>query len=60
MSRVLPTPVASAKQSDEKSLSKSVTVGNSLLIAVRAVFRSAFFFGGTISVIRSRISKECL
>ena len=30
ISRVLPTPVASAKQSDGNSRSKSVTVGNSL------------------------------
>ena len=35
ISRVLPTPVASAKQSDGNSRSKSVTVGNSLRIAAR-------------------------
>ena len=33
MSRVLPTPVASAKQSEGNSRSKSATVGNSLRIA---------------------------
>ena len=58
INRVLPTPVASAKQSEGKSRSKSVTVGNSLLMAASALATSTFFAGGTISVIRSRISSE--
>jgi hypothetical protein len=58
MSRVLPTPVAKAKHSDGNSRSKSVTVGNSLRIAASAAVRSTAFLGGTISVIRSRISSE--
>src|SRR5437870_6876041 len=59
MSRVLPTPVASAKQSDGNSFSKSVTDGNSLRIVASAAATSDPFFGGTISVTRSRISSEC-
>jgi hypothetical protein len=58
INRVLPTPVASAKQSEGKSRSKSVTVGNSLPMASIAACRSASFFGGTISVTRSRISSD--
>ncbi len=45
ISRVLPTPVASAKQSDGNSRSKSVTDGNSLRMAARAAWTSAPFFG---------------
>src|SRR3989338_5260684 len=58
MRRVLPTPVASAKQTEGNSRSKSVAVGNSLRITARAFSRSTSFFGWTISVTRSRISKE--
>ena len=43
ISRVLPTPVASAKQSDGNSRSKSVTDGNSLRIAASAAATSAPF-----------------
>src|SRR5574337_997771 len=58
ISRVLPTPVASAKQSEGNSRSKSVTVENSLRIAASAASRSTPFLGGAISVTRSRISSE--
>jgi len=54
INRVLPTPVASAKQSDGNSRSKFVTPGNSLWIAASAAATSAPFFGGAISVTRSR------
>src|SRR5712692_10111544 len=56
--RVLPTPVARAKQSEGNSRSKSATVGNSLRVAANAASRSASFFSGTISVMRARISSE--
>ena len=55
---VLPTPVARAKQSDGNSRSKSVTDGNSRHTASRAAWTSTPFFGGAISVIRSRISSD--
>ena len=58
INRVLPTPVASAKQTDGNSRSKSVTVGNSLRIISSASAKSAAFFGEMISVMRSRISNE--
>ena len=54
ISRVLPTPVASAKQSDGNSRSKSVTDGNSVRMASSAATRSAPFFGDAISVMRSQ------
>ena len=43
MSRVLPTPVASAKQSDGKSRSKSSTAGYPALIAPRVECEIGFF-----------------
>ena len=46
--RVLPTPVARAKHTDRKSLSKSVTDGNSLWIDDSAAATSVSFLGGTI------------
>src|SRR5262249_16911407 len=58
ISRVLPTPVANAKQTEGNSRSKSVTVGNSLWMAARAVSTPALFPTGMISVMRSRISRE--
>ena len=56
--RVLPTPVAREKQSEGNSRSKSVTVGNSLWMAVSPAVRSLPFLGGRISQIRSRIARE--
>src|ERR1017187_6778848 len=58
MSRVLPTPVASAKQMDGNSRSKSVTFGNSDLMIASAAAASGDLLGGTISVMRSRISSD--
>src|ERR1035437_2063362 len=58
MSRVLPTPVASAKQKDGNSRSKSVTVGNSQRRISSAAAMSGPLCGGMISVMRSRISSE--
>src|SRR5688572_22386827 len=56
--RVLPTPVARAKHNEGNSRSKSVTEGNSLAMASSALPISGSFFGGAISVMRSRISSD--
>ena len=58
INRVLPTPVASAKQTDGNSRSKSVMVGYSPRMTSSAAANSAALFGGTISVMRSKISSE--
>ena len=58
ISLVLPTPVARAKQKEGKSRSKFVTVGNSRCIAASDAVRSPPLLGGTISVMRSRISSD--
>src|ERR1039458_7649214 len=56
--RVLPTPVASAKQSDANSRSKSVTEGNALWIACNAWAASVSLLRGSNSQTVSRISSE--
>lgn len=58
LSRVLPTPVARAKHREGNSRSKSVNVGNSLLIAAKFVSQSAIFGMFKNSQIRARISKD--
>ena len=58
ISRVLPTPVARAKQSDGNSRSKSASPGYSAFNAAIAASLSAPFFNDTSSVSRSRISSE--
>ena len=59
MSRVLPTPVASAKQSEGKSRSKSVTVGNSRRMTSRAACDVGVLSRRRRSrVTRSRISSD--
>src|SRR5438132_1324692 len=58
ISRVLPTPVASAKQSEGKSRSKSVSVGYSVRMVASAAARSAVLGGGAISVARSSSARD--
>src|SRR5690606_6426955 len=58
MSRVFPTPVASAKQTEGKSRSKSVTDSYSLRISSKASATAVDLLGGTISVIRWRRSSD--
>src|SRR3990172_13273143 len=67
MSRVFPTPVERGKQSEGKSRSKSVTVGNSVWMTLSdwATFacaasadRSAFFSSGMMSQTLARISSD--
>jgi len=57
ISRVLPTPVASAKQSDGKSRSKEVTEGNSERITASAATGSAVLLGGAISTARANLAR---
>ncbi len=59
MSRVLPTPVASAKHSEGNSRSKLVTVGNYWLIFAKRVSISHCLLMGKSSQIRARISNDC-
>jgi hypothetical protein len=59
MSRVLPTPVASVKQSEGNSHSKLVTLGNSWLIFAKLVSILHCLLIGKSSQIRAFISNDC-